>query len=121
MEILTGVERRRRWPDELKAKIVAESLGAGVSVSEIARRYDIRTSQVQLWRKQAREGQLVLPTEEARTAFAPVVLAPPTAKPVARPPSAAVEIEAGAVRVRIRAGVEADVVEAIVRALAGRA
>lgn len=122
MEVLSGVERRRRWPAELKAQIVAESLAPGANVSEIARRHDIRASQVQLWRKQAREGALALPAEEAhpQTAFAPVVVATPAARPVvARAATAVVEIEAGAVRVRIRSGAEAGMVEAIVRALAG--
>ncbi|MEQ1717483.1 MAG: transposase, partial [Hyphomicrobium sp.] len=38
MEVITGVGRRRKWPDDFKAKIVAESLEPGVVVSQVARR-----------------------------------------------------------------------------------
>jgi hypothetical protein len=33
--------RRRRWPAEVKARIVEESLQAGVSASSVARRHGI--------------------------------------------------------------------------------
>src|SRR5438876_7956699 len=40
IEVLTGPERRRDWPDSRKIAIVVESLAPGVNVSEIARRHD---------------------------------------------------------------------------------
>jgi transposase len=39
IEVITGVGRRRRWTDEEKAWIVAESLDPAVTVSAVARRY----------------------------------------------------------------------------------
>jgi transposase-like protein len=42
VEVLTGPERRRKWPDETKIAIVAEALADGVVVSDIARRHDIQ-------------------------------------------------------------------------------
>ena len=36
VEVLTGPERRRKWPDEVKIAIVAEALVKGVVVSEVA-------------------------------------------------------------------------------------
>jgi hypothetical protein len=33
MEVITGVGRRRKWPDDFKAKVVAESLEPGVVIS----------------------------------------------------------------------------------------
>lgn len=40
MEIITGVERRRRWTAEVKAAIVAETFAPGATVAEVARRHD---------------------------------------------------------------------------------
>ena len=40
-EVITGPERRRRWSEEQKRAIVAESLAPGAVVTEVARRADI--------------------------------------------------------------------------------
>lgn len=115
IEILNGVERRRRWTVAMKAQIVAESLVPGAIVAEVARRHDIRASQIQLWRRQAREGQLSAPP----VAFTPVVVS--EAPALAEGDSATlVEIEAGPIRIAVRAGADVTFVEAIVRALKAR-
>ena len=54
VEILGGVERRRRWSRDEKMRIVEETLAPGAIVSEIARRHGIATSLVFTWRRQAR-------------------------------------------------------------------
>ena len=36
MEVITDVGRRRKWPDDFKAKVVAESLESGVVISQVA-------------------------------------------------------------------------------------
>ena len=53
-EIL-GVERRRKWDDETKAAIVAESFRSECSVSLVARRHGVSPSQLFSWREAARE------------------------------------------------------------------
>ena len=64
VEIRSGVGRRRRWSDEDKGRIVAESYAPGAVVSEVARRHEISPQHLFAWRKAARAGRLTLPTEE---------------------------------------------------------
>jgi transposase len=77
VEVLTGPARRRRWSAEEKGQIVAETLRAGATVTEIARRRQICPQQVWGWRREAREGRLTLPAELGRArelpGFVPIV------------------------------------------------
>ena len=58
MEILTGVERRRRWSPEEKLEILREASAPGSSVGTVARRHDICRSQIYQWRRAFRSGKL---------------------------------------------------------------
>ncbi|NJO34965.1 MAG: transposase [Rhodospirillales bacterium] len=58
MEILTGVERRRRWSSEEKLQILREASAPGSSVGAVARRHDISRSQIYQWRRAFRSGRL---------------------------------------------------------------
>ena len=83
MEIITGVERRRRWRLEEKLRIVAELERAGASLAEVARRHDVSRGLWWNWRRQVRNGLLALPPVAQ---FLPVqmvaeVPAPPAASP----------------------------------------
>lgn len=51
MEIMSGTERRRRWSDEAKLRILAEADQAGVRIGDVARRHDIHPGQIRLWRQ----------------------------------------------------------------------
>ncbi|MFG3591545.1 transposase [Bradyrhizobium sp. RDI18] len=55
-EVRTGVGRRRRWTEEQKGRIVAESYRAGAVVSEVARRYEISPQHLFAWRKSSTRG-----------------------------------------------------------------
>ena len=58
VEVIAGPSGRRSWPDDIKARIVRESLEPGVTVSEVARRYRISPQQLTLWRRAVRQGRL---------------------------------------------------------------
>jgi transposase len=58
MEILTGVQRRRRWSSEEKLQILREASAPGSSVGTVARRHDICRSQIYQWRRAFRSGRL---------------------------------------------------------------
>jgi transposase len=51
MEIMSGSERRRRWSDEAKLKILVEADQPGVRIGDVARRHDIHPGQIRLWRQ----------------------------------------------------------------------
>lgn len=59
MEIITGVERRRRWRVEDKLRILAEAEQPGMSFSEVARRHDVSRGLLQTWRRRLQDGLLV--------------------------------------------------------------
>ena len=117
IEVLSGPERRRRWSDEAKARIVAESVVPDAMVSQVARRHDVLPSQIYAWRKAAREGSLVLTDGPA---FATVEVArpmPPENKLEQAGVTPMIEIEAGAIAVRISGRADTALVERIIRAL----
>ena len=59
IEIITGVQRRRRWTPEQKLAWVKRPTEPGMSVSLVAREAGISTSQLFQWRKAYLEGSLV--------------------------------------------------------------
>ena len=62
-EFLTRVPRSsggaRRWPVELRARIVAETLIQGATVKAVAKRYELIPGTVFDWRRMARRGKVV--------------------------------------------------------------
>jgi transposase len=68
IEVITGVERRRRWSAEEKAKITAESQEPGVKVAAVARRHGVSLGLLHSWRRATREHLAVEPLR-----FVPVV------------------------------------------------
>ena len=94
MEIITGVERRRRWRAEEKLRILAELGEPGVRFADVARRHEISRGLLWQWRDAQRRGVLV-----AEAAFVPVRVIPELPAPqdsaAALPPATDAGSEAG--------------------------
>jgi transposase len=113
IEVLSGGERRRTWPDETRIAIVAPEFEPGEVVSHIARRHDINPSQLFGWINKSRTAVLARRTakpDAGRSAFAPAILdlaAPIAATEMAAHEPASNEIRIGPATVRIRGAVDA--------------
>jgi transposase len=64
LEIISGVERRRRWRVEEKLRIVAEADELGACFVEVARRHDLSRGLLWHWRRQVRTGALKAPADQ---------------------------------------------------------
>lgn len=51
VEVLTRGERRRRWSDEDRARILTEAMALGAIASHVARRFGVSSGQFYTWRK----------------------------------------------------------------------
>ena len=116
VEVITGVERRRRWSDDEKRAIVAESFAPGAVVAAVARRIDVSPGQIYRWRQEVRT---------AVAGFAPLLIAAPeavesTASPRC-PGEPAIELEfAGKIIVRIPGSIPPELAAVVVKALSRR-
>ncbi len=133
IEVLTGPARRRRWSDEDKARIVAETLVPGASVSDVARRWQVCSQQVFTWRREARAGHLALPSETTAPAtehgFVPIVAerqpmssdgaaAGPASDRTSKPAVAPViEIRLAGAVVRVSVGTDCTLLAEVLRAV----
>ena len=59
VEVVTSVQRRRRWTPEQKLEIVKKTNEPGSSVSLVAREFGLTAAQLFQWRKAYLEGSLV--------------------------------------------------------------
>src|SRR5580658_1786098 len=80
IEIITRGERRRSWTREQKREIVAESLGPGLTPTEVARKHAISSGQLYAWRQQVLGGQMTL-LSHAPPDFAQVEMTPALTPP----------------------------------------
>jgi transposase len=120
VEVITGVERRRSWPDAVKERIVAESMGEGVVISDVARRNGISPQQLFGWRRQM---QVKAAASAEAPSFVPVVAdeamkAVPASKAddLQNMPGT-IEIAFGAVVVRLDGRVDGRALATVLKAL----
>lgn len=128
IEVLTGPTRRRRWCDDEKGRIVAETLQPGITATEVARRWEICPQQIWVWRRQVRDGELTLPPGAVPLPhLVPIALeAPPVAaeraervpERLARPFAVpCIEIYVAGAVVRARAGTDQTLLTEVLRAV----
>ena len=111
VEVITTVERRRRWNAAEKQRLVAATLEPGASVSAIARDAKIHPSQLYGWRRQLRA--------QPSAGFAPVRISPEAASAVMSG-GGTIEIEfANGTRMRITGAIDRAALAAAIGALAG--
>jgi transposase len=133
IEVITGVERRRKWSAQEKAAIVAESLAEGAVVSEVARRHGLSPQQVFGWRARMRDAvKGPTPSSDATPAFVPAIVEdePPSPAAPALPAVVAmgaavvdpapIEIALGGVIVRVRGEADPRALTTVLKALRGR-
>ena len=121
--MFTGAGRRRTWSDEDKARIVAEIVASGESVSAVARRHGLSPQQLFGWRRELQASQ----THAEELQFVPAVLDGAPSPSVRRqrkvlrgqvePGAGMIEVEIDGVTVRVGRGADAKTVTAVLRAL----
>ena len=115
VEVITSVQRRRRWSQVEKERIVAAAMEPGAVASEVARAARIHTSQLFRWRQELCE------RTQFPAVFNPVAVTPEPAAVLPTSPEKAgiIEVEfASGGRMRISGSVDASTVSALMRALA---
>ena len=119
VEVLAGPTGRRKWPDAVKGRLVAESMIPGVSVREVAERNGLMPNRLSSWRGLAKRGILVVP-DLVGADFASVVIdntdtvpAIPTAMPCLN----SIELETGGVTLRLDVNTSVSQIAELVSAL----
>jgi transposase len=123
IEVFTGAGRRRNWPADEKAAIVAESYAPGRTVCGVARRHGLTPAQLFTWRRLARRSRW--PKAPALSVPAVVEAVPGLPpRPASQPrrarrhgPGMGIEVEMDGTVVRIGSGASPEAIAAVIRAL----
>ncbi len=108
--------KRRLWDDDEKRRIVAQTQVPGVSVSQVARRYDVNANLVFKWLRDPRFKATAV--EDPAATFLPVevVAAPPITNPPVIEPRIEIILSNGH-RVSVVGGYDADALCRLVHGL----
>ena len=129
VEVITSVERRRRWSREDKERLVAACFEADAVVSEIARAAGIHVSQLFRWRKKL--CRIEEPKTETATTLVPVIVSetapavsplqpepPTTSHPRRKRSDVTIELGRGR-RVRVDSDIDTDALGRILDCVLG--
>lgn len=114
VELLAAPAAKRRWSDEAKGRIVAETLVVGVTVNEVARWHGVKANHLSSWRTLARIGKLVVPEVAGAEFTPPVVVTQSSEPPIV---TGTIDLVIGPVTVRLDAATPAARVADLVIAL----
>jgi transposase-like protein len=107
-EIISRVERRRKWTAERKVKILTEALEPGATVSAVADRNGISRSQLYVWIRLAQCGAIpgISLNGQEKPLFAPVRIeaAPSSLTPALAAPVAQEQRRPGAIEIALTNG-----------------
>ena len=109
---------RRSWSDDEKRRIVGQTRVPGVSVSQVARRYDVNANQVFNWIRDPRFGPGDVAVSDVTFLPVEVVAEPEPRSLVSVDPGGSIEIElANGHRLRVIGAFDPDVVARLARSL----
>ena len=109
---------RRSWSEDEKRRIVAQTRVPGVSVSQVARRYDVNANQVFNWIRDPRFSPADESVALARFLPVEVVAEPDPGSLVSAAPGGSIKIElANGHRLRVNGAFDADAVARLARSL----
>jgi transposase len=72
--VYSDVERRRRWSDDERLRILGEAFSPGAVVTQVARRYDISTALIYTWRRKLLEAHAQPASVSPEAGFAEAVI-----------------------------------------------
>jgi transposase len=119
VEVITSVERRRRWGREEKLRIVTESAQPDRTVSQVARAHGIAPSHLFTWRRQLLAA--AIERHEVESGFVPVRIAPGAVTAMSASAKSHIDIRlASGVVIGVGRDVEIEPLRRVLTALAGQ-
>ena len=110
--VFSGPERRRRWSEDQRSRILSEAFTPGARVAEVARRHDISTGLIYTWRRKFYAARVEPLPDVPMPSFAEALVT------MDEPASAAIVVDlVDGKRISIFASASANVVAAALKAL----
>ena len=110
--------KRRKWSDDEKRIICAQARMPGVSVAQVARRYDVNANQIFNWMKDPKFAADASDDDDARFLLVEIIAEPAPASPAMMEASGMIEVDLpSGHRLRISGGYYPEAVAHLARLL----